>query len=724
MPSDTFLRVGLVGAGYVSEFHARAIQRVSNARIVGIADVVNSRATALAARFSVPRVFPTMEAMMNEGVDVVHILTPPATHASLAIAALRNGCHVLVEKPLASNAEEVDRIAAAAADARKSVCVNHSMLYDRFVCQALNRVRSGAIGVPLTFDYFRSSEYPPYRGGPLPIHYQHGGYPFLDQGVHALYLAESFLGVIQDVNAFHGTHGGDSNLLFDEWRVVAQCERGTANIQISWNVRPLQNWFVVQGTKGVLRANLFAMWVTHTPQLPLPKAPARALQAMAEGLSVCTQVPANVARFATKKIVQYDGLHSLVVAFYRALQTGEPMPVPVEQARSTVFWTNRVSQEADAAKISFQSQFHTAGPAKVLVTGANGLIGRHLVRRLLQAGNPVRIFVRRQPEAEFRNDANIEVFLGDLGDPAAVDRAVAGTEIVYHVGAAMKGGAHDHERGTVCGTQNIVDSVLRHAVERLVYVSSLSCLHAAVARRGDVITEDWPVEPSPTKRGAYTQAKTAAEKIVLDAIRDQRLRAVLLRPGRVFGPGMTLLTPEVARRMGNFFIVLGDGTRELPLVYVEDVIDAIILAAGTSEFDGSIFHIVDRAKITQNQVVRDFISKNRNKAKVIHVPVAIAYSLALGFELLSKVLNRPVPLSIYRVKSALARMHFDCGRAENDLGWRPRVGVASGLIETMASECAGSSNKVLGSVQESWASKSYPHSSHQKVFSGANRADR
>jgi predicted dehydrogenase/nucleoside-diphosphate-sugar epimerase len=705
MPADTNLRVGLVGAGYISEFHARAIQRVPNARIVGIADVVNSRAVALSARFNIPKVFATMEAMMDERVDAVHILTPPDTHAPLAIAALKNGCHVLVEKPLAINAEEVDRISAAAADAQKSVCVNHSMLYDRFVSKALNLVRSGAIGVPLTFDYFRSSEYPPYRGGPLPIHYQSGGYPFLDQGVHALYLAESFLGPIEDVKPFYGTHGGDSNLLFDEWRVAAQCQRGTANIQISWNVRPLQNWFVVQGTKGVLRANLFAMWVTHVPQLPLPKAPARALQAMIEGLSICTQVPANVARFAAKRIVQYDGLHSLVAAFYRALQGGVPMPVPVEQARSTVYWTNRVSQQADAAKIKFQAQFQNEKRAKVLVTGANGLIGRHLVRRLLQEGSCVRILVRRMPEAEFMNDGSVEIFLGDLGDPAAVDEAVAGTEIVYHVGAAMKGGADDHERGTVCGTQNIVDSVLRHHVQRLVYISSLSCLHAAVARRGDVITEAWPVEPSPTKRGAYTQAKTAAEKIVLDAVRDGRLRAVLLRPGRVFGPGMTLLTPEVARKMGNFFVVLGDGTRELPLVYVEDVIDAIVLAVERRKFDGTVFHIVDRTQITQNQVVRDYISKNAKKAKVIHLPVAIVYGLALGFELLSKVLNRPVPLSIYRVKSALARMKFDCTRAENELGWQPRIGVASGLQETMAAERVNSSNNVLARVQESCAAK-------------------
>ena len=698
MPLDTNLRVGLVGAGYISEFHAHAVQRVPNARLVGVTDFVTSRAAGLAARFDIPGVFPSMEVMIDKGVDVIHILTPPETHAQLTIAALKSGCHVLVEKPLAINAEEVDCISAAAAAAQKSVCVNHSLLYDRFVSKALRLVRSGAIGVPLSFDYFRSSEYPPYRGGALPVHYRNGGYPFLDQGVHALYLAESFLGAIEDAKTFCGTHGGDPNLLFDEWRVAAQCQRGTANIQISWNVRPLQSWFVIQGTEGVLRANLFAMWVTHSPRLPLPKAPARALQAMSEGLSICAQVPVNIARYASKKIVQYDGLHSLVAAFYSALQTGAAMPVPPSQARSTVYWTNRVSQEADAAKLKFQAQFQNAGLAKVLVTGATGLIGRHLVRRLLQEGLRVRIFVRRQPPAEFMNDGNIEVFLGDLGDPAAVDRAVAGTEIVYHVGATMKGGADDHERGTVCGTKNIVESVLRHHVQRLVYISSLSCLHAAPSSRGAIVTEDWPVEPFPAKRGAYTQAKTEAEKIVRDAVRHRHLRAVLLRPGRVFGPGMTLLTPEVARRVGNLFVILGDGTRELPLVYVDDVVSAVVLAAEKSQFDGSVFHIVDRTHITQNQLVRDYILKNAKEAKVIHVPVAVLYTLALGLEVLSKVLRRSVPLSIYRVKSALARMQFDCSRAEKEIGWQPLVGIASGLQETMAAERANSSNNVLESV--------------------------
>jgi nucleoside-diphosphate-sugar epimerase len=158
---------------------------------------------------------------------------------------------------------------------------------------------------------------------------------------------------------------------------------------------------------------------------------------------------------------------------------------------------------------------------------------------------------------------------------------------------------------------------------------------------------------------------------------------------------MTLLTPEVARRIGNCFVILGDGTRELPLVYVDDVVNAIVLAAEGSKFDGRVFHIVDQTHITQNQLVRDYILNNAREAKIVHFPEAILYSLAAGLEVLSKVLNRSVPLSIYRVKSALARMRFDCSRAEEEIGWIPRVGIASGLQETMAAETANSRGHVL-----------------------------
>ena len=174
--SSLQFRVGLIGAGYVSKFHILALRRLANVQLVGVCDLDLARAQVVAKEVGC-RSFGSVNELFDAGVDVVHILTPPASHAPLTIQALERGCHVLVEKPLATSVEDCDRIAEAATKANRVVCVNHSLLRDPFVVRALEMVRAGAVGDILAVDYFRSSDYPPYLGGPLPPQYRDGGYP-------------------------------------------------------------------------------------------------------------------------------------------------------------------------------------------------------------------------------------------------------------------------------------------------------------------------------------------------------------------------------------------------------------------------------------------------------------------------------------------------------------------------------------------------------------------
>ena len=108
-----------------------------------------------------------------------------------------------------------------------------------------------------------------------------------------------------------------------------------------------------------------------------------------------------------------------------------------------------------------------------------GVLGRALLDRLRASGESVRVLVRRR-SPELERLPGVQVVYGDLGDPEAVDRAIAGVQLVYHVGATMRGrGWADFEAGTVRGTSNVVDSCLKHDVERLVYVSSVTVLDYA-----------------------------------------------------------------------------------------------------------------------------------------------------------------------------------------------------------------------------------------------------
>src|SRR5262245_6955251 len=214
---NSALRVGIIGAGNISEFHLRALARIPGARVAAIVDSDRCRAEALCHRWSVDYPLTSVAALFEHGVDVVHILTPPASHASLTLAALAHGCHVYVEKPLATSLEDCESIIAAADDSGRSVCVGHSFLRDPIFSRARRLIDSGAIGGVLSVHYDRSTAYPAYRGGPLPEMYRDGGYPFRDMGVHGLYVIESILGPILDAQTVVSSTGSMPSLHCDEW---------------------------------------------------------------------------------------------------------------------------------------------------------------------------------------------------------------------------------------------------------------------------------------------------------------------------------------------------------------------------------------------------------------------------------------------------------------------------------------------------------------------------
>jgi 2-alkyl-3-oxoalkanoate reductase len=680
-PADSQVthRVGLVGAGYISEFHVAALRRIRNVEIVGVFDLDNARADGLSRKAGI-RAMPSINALHEAGASVIHVLTPPHTHTPVALDAIARGCHVLVEKPLSTEVADCNRIQQAAEARGVQVCVNHSLLFDPQVSRALRVAHSGKLGQIVSVDVLRSSVYPPYLGGALPPQYRSAGYPFRDLGVHALYLFEAFLGPIEDVHASWKSLGGDPNLAYDEWRAQVRCSGGLGQFQLSWNVKPLQSQIIIQGTKGVLRADLFLMFNARRASTPLPKSAERILNAMTDSLQPMVDVPRGVYGFVRKKILPYHGLQELVRAFYQSLDTGAPVPVSVEDAKRVVLWTEKVAQAADAEHELKRSAFTTSDQIPFLVTGASGKLGNAIVHGLREEGHRVRVLVRRAPESIAEGT---EIALGDLGDPEAVDRAVRGAGIVIHAGAAMKGGWPEHQRGTVAGTQNVLDACEKHGVRKLVHISSMSIVDWAGAPSGEPISEDSGLEPRATERGHYTRAKLAAEELVSRAVAERRVPAIILRPGQIFGGGIPLLTGAVARRMGSRWLVLGDGEVPLPLIHMDDVVDAIIRAARSPLEKGEILQLVHRDSLTQNEVLRLAVSEQLN---VLHLPRALVFGLGGFSELVLGVLHRKSPVSRYRLRSALSKRNFRSTRSHLLEGWSPAKPIVQAVREHSDSE--------------------------------------
>lgn len=668
---STRFRAGMVGAGNISEFHIHAVRAVPQlVELIGVTDLDQARAEATAQKLGT-KTFASLDALVSAGANVIHVLTPPAAHVPVALAALERGCHVLIEKPISEDEAEGKKVIELAKKKNLVVSVNHSLLYDPQVKRALDAVRSGSLGQIVSVDILRGSEYPPYEGGRLPPWYRSAGYAYRDLAVHCMYLIQELLGAIESVEGNWSSIGGDPNLAFDEWRTLVRCKRGLGQFQLTWNVKPMQSQMIIHGTKGVLRVDLFAMFHGKRASTPLPKAAERLVNAFSDSIQPLVDVPVGVWKFVRKEVQSYQGLRDLVADFYRRLDNGAPPPVTGEDAVAIIPYVEQVARAAEADHAKRLGAFPRSEKIQYVVTGASGSLGSTVVKRLVAEGKKLRVFVRRVPNKPI---AGVEYCFGNLGDPEAVDKAIAGGEIVIHVGASMKGGWPEHLGGTVVGTQNVIDACKKHGVKQLVHISSMSVIDWAGSSGKPVVTEETDLEPRADERGAYTRAKLEAERKVTQAAKEG-LPCVILRPGQIFGGGIPLVNGAVARNAGGRWLILGDGKLELPLVYIDDVVDAIMASIEKKLTKGEVIQIIDNANLTQTEV----LELAGGSKPMIKVPRPVVFALGKLSELPLGAIGKQSPIGVYRLKSALAQLHYDSDRAQQLLGWQPRVGVREGI---------------------------------------------
>lgn len=675
------LRVGIVGAGYVSRHHINALRKLDFVDVVGIVDIDLAAARAVAAQFSIPLAGSSLAELATARPEAVYVLTPLSSHCAVTLEALALGCHVLVEKPMAESVEDCDAMIAAAHERGLLLTVNHSDRLDPVVVAALEKVRSGVCGDLIAVDFIRSSDYAQFSGGVRSGPHRRGAYPFQDVGCHGLYLLEAFLGPIGKLQVDYRSIAGDTPL-FDDWRVVADCERGSGRLHLSWLARPMQSRLIVQGTRGYLEIDRFMQTLSVNRQLPGPKLIGMVLNAFFGSLSRAGAVVKSVLRFATRTLPPSPGIYAGAMDFARAIvEQRAPLVSPEEGKRNVALMSEASARaNADADRI-FLGRLLTLPLADALVTGATGFLGSALVRRLVAEGCVVRVLVRK-PAQWLQSLSQVQIVVGDLGDPEIVDHAIAGVRTVYHVGAAMRGSPEQFRAGTTVAVLNVIESVLRHAVPRLVYVSSLSVMDHAGRREGTVLRENSAYEPHPQRRGLYTQTKLEAERSVIDAMAHRGLPAVILRPGQIFGTGTERVPPNGVIALGGRWILVGNGTLRLPLVYIDDVIDALVLAGSEEGATGGTFNIVDPQPVTQATYLAACRHKLGGSLKVLRTPVWFMMCVATGVEVLAKLLRRELPLSRYRVRSLRPLANFDGAAARSILKWEPRAGVSEGLRRT------------------------------------------
>jgi 2-alkyl-3-oxoalkanoate reductase len=320
----------------------------------------------------------------------------------------------------------------------------------------------------------------------------------------------------------------------------------------------------------------------------------------------------------------------------------------------------------------------SALPQRVLVTGASGFVGRHVVVALQRRGVMVR--------AQGRNVAaiprldRVQPIRASLEDAATLLSAANACDAIVHCAAlsAPWGKRAAFVAANVTGTANVIAAAVAAGVPRLVHVSS-----PAVCFTGDDLhnaTEDAPI---PTRHLSwYGQTKAVAEQLVRDASRT--LECVTLRPKAIYGPGDAALVPRlIAAAERGRLRQIGDGRNLVDITFVDDVVNSILCALSTTRGLGEIFTITGGQHVALWPLINELLRGLGRPALAGRVSLPVAMHAARAMELLASVTGREPTLTRYSVAILARTQTYDISRARELLGFVPQVNVDTGLARTV-----------------------------------------
>jgi len=331
----------------------------------------------------------------------------------------------------------------------------------------------------------------------------------------------------------------------------------------------------------------------------------------------------------------------------------------------------------------------------ILVTGSTGFLGSRVVSRLLARGfRNIRCFARPASRVDHLEElrsrytgSHVEIVRGNLLSAADCDKAVRDVVIVYHLAAGTSEKSFpDAFMNSVVTTRNLLDAAVRYgALKRFVNVSSLAVYSNDHLRRGALLDENCSVESDLVGRyDPYAYGKAWQDQIVRDYARRTGLRYVILRPGVTFGPGKARIPGRVGIDTFGVFLHLGHSNR-MPLTYVDNCADAIVLAGLIKGIDAEDFNVIDDDLPTS----REFLTRYKSKLGpflTIPVPYRAFYAFCYVWERYSARSQGQLP-PVFNRKTCAAYFKgnvYSNEKAKALLHWQPRVNMNEALLQFFA----------------------------------------
>lgn len=317
----------------------------------------------------------------------------------------------------------------------------------------------------------------------------------------------------------------------------------------------------------------------------------------------------------------------------------------------------------------------------VLVTGANGFIGSHLVRALLDRGYEVRGLVRHTSDLSSLRGLPVQLYVGDVTEPDTLRAAVRGVDYIYHLAAALL--PTDPDRFFAVnteGTVNVMETATELAPElkRFLFASSQA---AAGPAPGPVpLTEVDPARPI----SAYGASKREAEERVLAYA--GRFPVTIVRPSSVYGERERDISRTFPAVEGGLLPVLGEEEKVVVMVYVKDLVAGMVAAAESAAAKGKVYFLNHPERLTGLEVPEAIAAAmGKEGGREVRVPLALVHLIA-PLAAWQARLSRQRPAMTPDKARELAQPYWlaDPGRAQRDFGWEATRSLAEGMVPTVA----------------------------------------
>ncbi|CAN7391504.1 NAD-dependent epimerase/dehydratase family protein [Phenylobacterium sp. LjRoot219] len=686
--------VCLVGAGNIAATHARVLQAMPGVRIAAVVDPDLAAARRLADSLGAGSVHDSATAAIRaEQLDAAHVMVPPQVHRDAAMPLLEAGCSVLLEKPLGTSRAECDELLAAARRTGATLGVNQNFVFHPAFARLRRALAAGTYGKPRFVDCIYNVQLRQLAArqfGHWMFHQP--GNILLEQAVHPLSQIVAVAGAVRGLRAIAGppTEIAPGVPLFPAVTATLDCAETPAQLRFAVG-QSYPFWqLTVVCDDGVLVADILAnRCYAHGRTRWL-----EAADGLISGVRTAGAVFGGAVRNASDYALStlrlqrpsepfLRSMQGSIGAFYEAIETGASYETDGRFGAALVSVCEAIRDEAfgapapaPAAAATPRRAARRAPAPDVAVLGGTGFIGAQTVQRFLAEGKRVSVLARsiRNLPAELQHE-DVVLHRGDIRDYETVRSAIGDAGVVVNLAHGGGGASYEQVRaGMVGGAETVARISLALGVRRMLHIGSIAGLY--LGPQGAPITGATPPDPLAWRRADYARAKAECDRMLLEMHAREGLPVCILRPGLVVGEGTAAFHSGLGFFNNDQHCVGWNlGRNALPFVLVQDVAEAIVLAALTdTAVEGRCYNLVGDVRPSAREYMQDLAEATGRPLRFHPSLPAGLWAGELAKWTIKRAGGRRSPLPSHRdILSRGLRAKFDCDDARRDLGWIPTV---------------------------------------------------